>query len=168
MKTSCRECEAIELEYRKVCFRCWLKCSMEIKEAYRLLGRLAGGTEDDVVRLEELPRLKRTRLDALCRRPGPARTGNSESCSTPCASSPPISASRWSAPALRTRNVDSAMGSERKQLPRFRGLVNRRSLSDTTTIIVLLGLGHFLAIATVIRPSGNCRQTNTCFMSPAS
>jgi hypothetical protein len=60
MKTSCRECEAIELEYRKVCFQCWLKSSVEIKEAYRLLGRLAGGTEDDVVRLEELPRPKRT------------------------------------------------------------------------------------------------------------
>ena len=38
-------------------------------------------------------------------------------------------------------------------------------LSDTTTYLVLQGLGHFLAMATVIRPPG-CRQTNTCLMSP--
>jgi hypothetical protein len=41
-------------------------------------------------------------------------------------------------------------------------------LSDTITIAGLHGLGYFLAIATVIRPPENCRQTNTCFMSPVS
>jgi hypothetical protein len=58
--TSCRECEAIELEYRKASFEYWSNSSVELKEAWRLLRRLAGGTENDVVRLEELPRPKVT------------------------------------------------------------------------------------------------------------
>ena len=58
MNTHCRECEAIELEYRRASFEYWSNSTVELKEAWRLLGRLAGGTEDDVVRLEELPRPK--------------------------------------------------------------------------------------------------------------
>lgn len=60
MKTRCRECEAIELEHRKACLEYWENASGEIKEASRLLRRLAGGTEEDVVRIEELPRPKVT------------------------------------------------------------------------------------------------------------
>jgi hypothetical protein len=56
MSTSCRECESIELEYRKACLEYWANASVEIREACQVLARLAGGTEDDVVRLEELPR----------------------------------------------------------------------------------------------------------------
>ncbi len=58
--TSCRECEAIELEYKEASFEYWSNSSVEIKESWRLLRRLVGGTEDDVVRLEELPRPKVT------------------------------------------------------------------------------------------------------------
>ena len=47
---------AIELEYRRASFEYWSNASVDIKEAWQLLRRLAGGTEDDVVRLEELPR----------------------------------------------------------------------------------------------------------------
>ena len=60
MKAHCRECEAIELEYRKASFEYWSNSSVELKEAWRLLRRLAGGSEDDVVRLEEVPRPKAT------------------------------------------------------------------------------------------------------------
>ena len=58
--TSCRECGAVELEYRRASFAYWSNSSVELKEAWQLLRRLAGGTEDDVVRLEELPRPKVT------------------------------------------------------------------------------------------------------------
>ena len=58
--TSCPECAAIELEYRKASFEYWSNSSVELKEARRFLMRLAGGSEDDVVRLEELPRPKAT------------------------------------------------------------------------------------------------------------
>ena len=60
MTTDCRECQAIELEYRKACFEYWANSTVEIKEAARFLRRLAGGSEDDVVRLEELPHPKET------------------------------------------------------------------------------------------------------------
>jgi len=60
MPTACRECSAIELEYRKASFEYWSNSSVELKEAWQVLRRLAGGTEDDVVRLEELPRPKVT------------------------------------------------------------------------------------------------------------
>ncbi len=60
MSTSCRECESIELEDRKACLEYWANASGEIREAWQVLRRLAGGTEDDVVRLEELPRPKMT------------------------------------------------------------------------------------------------------------
>jgi hypothetical protein len=56
IKIPCRECEAIELEYRWVCLESWANTSVGIREAGQILRRLAGGTEDDVVRLEELPR----------------------------------------------------------------------------------------------------------------
>lgn len=60
MATRCRECEAIELEYRRASFEYWSNSSVELNEAWKVLGKLAGGTEDDVVRLEELPRPKVT------------------------------------------------------------------------------------------------------------
>lgn len=60
MATRCRECEAIVLEYRRASFEYWSNSSVELKEAWRFLRRLAGGSEDDVVRLEELPRPKVT------------------------------------------------------------------------------------------------------------
>ena len=60
MTMRCRECEAIELEYRRASFEYWSNSGVELKEAWKVLGRLAGGTEDDVVRLEELPRPKVT------------------------------------------------------------------------------------------------------------
>jgi hypothetical protein len=53
IKIPCRECEAIELEYRWVCLESWADTSVGIREAGQILRRLAGGTEDDVVRLEE-------------------------------------------------------------------------------------------------------------------
>ena len=55
MTPSCRECQTIELEYRKACFDYWANSSVEIKEAARFLRRLAGGSEDDVVRLGNFP-----------------------------------------------------------------------------------------------------------------
>jgi hypothetical protein len=60
MPTVCRECAAVELDYRRASFEYWANLSVELKEAWQVLGRLAGGTEDDVVRLEELPRPKVT------------------------------------------------------------------------------------------------------------
>ena len=55
MATRCRECDAIELEYRRGSFEYWSNSSVELKEAWKVLGRLAGGTA-----LEELPRPKVT------------------------------------------------------------------------------------------------------------
>lgn len=46
--------------YRKASFEYWSNSSVELKEAWGFLQRLAGGSEDDVVRLEELPRPKVT------------------------------------------------------------------------------------------------------------
>ena len=60
MNTGCRECEAIELEHRKACLEYWENATREMKEAQRLSITLAGGTEEDVVRLEEFPRPKVT------------------------------------------------------------------------------------------------------------
>ena len=44
MSTSCRECESIELEYRKACLDIGRTPSVEIREACQVLARLAGGT----------------------------------------------------------------------------------------------------------------------------
>jgi hypothetical protein len=55
MTTSCRECEAIEPEYRRASFEYWANASVELREAWQVIRRLAGCTEDDLVRLEELP-----------------------------------------------------------------------------------------------------------------
>jgi hypothetical protein len=60
MNARCRECEAIALEYKKACLDFWQNASEETREAWRVLRRLAGGTEDDVSRLEDLPRPKIT------------------------------------------------------------------------------------------------------------
>jgi hypothetical protein len=51
---SCRECEAILLEYRRAYRDFWLNASPEIRNAYQSVANLIGGTEDDVVRLEGL------------------------------------------------------------------------------------------------------------------
>jgi hypothetical protein len=48
------------VEYRKASFEYWSSSSVELKEAWRLLRRLAGDSEDDVVCLQELPRPKVT------------------------------------------------------------------------------------------------------------
>jgi hypothetical protein len=56
MKTACRECKAIELEYRKASFECWSNSSVKLIDALLFLKRTAEGDENDVVGLEELPR----------------------------------------------------------------------------------------------------------------
>ena len=65
MSASCRECKAIELEYSKACLEYCSNSSVELKEAWGLLRRLAGGSEDDVIRLEKLPRPKVTASSKL-------------------------------------------------------------------------------------------------------
>jgi hypothetical protein len=51
---SCRECEAILLEYRRAYRDFWLNASPETRNVYKSVASLIGGTEEDVVRLEGL------------------------------------------------------------------------------------------------------------------
>lgn len=51
---SCRECEAILLEYRRAYADFWLNASPETRNVYQSVANLIGGTEEDVVRLEGL------------------------------------------------------------------------------------------------------------------
>ena len=51
---SCRECEAILLEYRRAYRDFWLDASPETRNAYQSVANLIGGTEEDVVRVEGL------------------------------------------------------------------------------------------------------------------
>jgi hypothetical protein len=51
---SCRECEAILLEYRRAYRDFWLNASPETRKVYQSVANLIGGTEDDGVRLEGL------------------------------------------------------------------------------------------------------------------
>jgi hypothetical protein len=51
---SCQECEAILLEYRRAYRDFWLNASPETRNAYQSVAKLAGGTEEDVARLEGL------------------------------------------------------------------------------------------------------------------
>ena len=51
---SCRECEAILLEYRRAYRDFWLNASPETRNLHQSVANLIGGTEDDVVRLEGL------------------------------------------------------------------------------------------------------------------
>jgi hypothetical protein len=51
---SCRECEAILLEYRRAYRDFWLNASPETRNVYQAVASLIGGTEEDVVRLEGL------------------------------------------------------------------------------------------------------------------
>ena len=51
---SCRECEAILLEYRRAYRDFWLNASPETRNMYQSVTKLIGGTEEDVVRLEGL------------------------------------------------------------------------------------------------------------------
>ena len=55
--TSCEECEAITLEYRRAWLDFWLNASDETRDACRALWQLvAGGSEADVARAQELLR----------------------------------------------------------------------------------------------------------------
>ena len=51
---SCRECEAILLEYRRAYRDFWLNASPETRNLHQSVANLIEGTEDDVVRLEGL------------------------------------------------------------------------------------------------------------------
>jgi hypothetical protein len=51
---SCRECEAISLEYRSAYRDFWLNASLETRNKYQSVANLIGRTEEDVVRLEGL------------------------------------------------------------------------------------------------------------------
>jgi hypothetical protein len=51
---SCRECEAILLEYRRAYRDVWLNATPQTRNVYQSVAKLIGGTEDDVVRLEGL------------------------------------------------------------------------------------------------------------------
>jgi hypothetical protein len=51
---SCRECEAILLEYRRAYRDFWLNASPETRNVCQSVANLIGGTEEDVVRLEGL------------------------------------------------------------------------------------------------------------------
>lgn len=62
MTVVCRECEAIKSEWRKACIEYMANASDELREAFRLAKRLAGGTEEDVIRLENLPSAKSSGL----------------------------------------------------------------------------------------------------------
>src|ERR1700733_11048077 len=46
---SCRECEAILLEYRRAYRDFWLDASPETRNVYQSVSNLIGGTEKDVV-----------------------------------------------------------------------------------------------------------------------
>jgi hypothetical protein len=56
MPDGCRECKAIKSEWREACIEYLANASEELKEALRLGKELAGGTEEDVIRFENLPR----------------------------------------------------------------------------------------------------------------
>jgi hypothetical protein len=51
---SCRECEAILLEYRRAYADFWLNASPETRNVYQSVANLIGGTEEVVLRLEGL------------------------------------------------------------------------------------------------------------------
>jgi hypothetical protein len=52
--SSCRECEAIVLEYRTAFYDFWRNSSPETRRLCQSVAKLIGGTEDDVVHLEGL------------------------------------------------------------------------------------------------------------------
>ena len=55
--TSCDECEAIILEYRRACIEFWLNSSDETRDACRAIGQLvAGCREADAAHAEEVLR----------------------------------------------------------------------------------------------------------------
>ncbi len=57
MKTSCEECEAIVLEYKRAYLDFWLNANEEIRNGCRAIGQLvSGGSEADVARAQELLR----------------------------------------------------------------------------------------------------------------
>jgi hypothetical protein len=80
---SCRECEAILLEYRRAYADFWLNASPETRDAYQTVANLIGGTEEDVVRLEGLVPPFRTasaeQLSMEHRREGGRYQGTSDS-----------------------------------------------------------------------------------------
>jgi hypothetical protein len=80
---SCQECEAISLEYRSAYRDFWLNASAETRTAYQAVAKLIGGTEEDVVRVEDLALPFRTvnaeQLSMEYRREGGPYTGTSGS-----------------------------------------------------------------------------------------
>jgi hypothetical protein len=80
---SCRECEAILLEYRSAYRDFWLNASPETRNMYQAVANLIGGTEEDVVRLEGLVLPLRTvsaeQLSMAYRREGGPYLGTSDS-----------------------------------------------------------------------------------------
>jgi hypothetical protein len=80
---SCRECEAILLEYRRAYRDFWLNASPETRDVYQSVANLIGGTEDDVVRLEGLvPPFRNVSAEQLSiehRRAGGPYLGTSDS-----------------------------------------------------------------------------------------
>lgn len=65
MPGGCRECEAIKSDWRVACVEYLANASEELKEALRRGKELAGGTEEDVVRFENLPRPKMVGSSAM-------------------------------------------------------------------------------------------------------
>jgi hypothetical protein len=51
---TCDECEVIALEYRAAVLDFWLNANEKTRAACLAIGKLCGGTEADVVRVEEL------------------------------------------------------------------------------------------------------------------
>lgn len=51
---SCRECEAILLEYRRAYRDFWRNANPETRNVYQSVANLIGGTEEDAVRVEGL------------------------------------------------------------------------------------------------------------------
>jgi hypothetical protein len=54
MKAGCAECSAIAREIRDAYRETWLSASPELRLAWLATSGLRGGTEEDVLRLEEL------------------------------------------------------------------------------------------------------------------
>jgi hypothetical protein len=56
MKTACDECNAIAREILDAFQETWLSAGQELRDAWAAIYKLRGGTEEDVLRAEELLR----------------------------------------------------------------------------------------------------------------
>jgi hypothetical protein len=54
MAIACEECTAIAREIQEAFVETWLSASPELRDARVAIGKLRGGTEEDVLRVEEL------------------------------------------------------------------------------------------------------------------